>query len=144
MSNLNRLFPLSIAFIFFIYICYYFYVSNTSEQSIDYDCHLENGTCLVSVMEQSHRVTFAPAPQIEEPLTLTITGPYAANIAMVHIEGVNMYMGKTPVVMEQQSDQQWQGWTMLGACTEPNMRWVLTISYRDQTQVNKIQFSTNI
>lgn len=56
------------------------------------------------------------------------------------IEGVSMYMGTIPLVVEPVSETQWQAEFWLGACSDPQMRWRATIPWVDQADGSRGQY----
>ncbi|MFC3095701.1 hypothetical protein DRW07_07695 [Alteromonas sediminis] len=105
------------------------------------NCVIQDGQCEFILDNERVLVSFSPKPQIEEPLTIRFAGDSLKPIRSIHIEGANMYMGKTPVVAESQEKNKWKGWTMLGACSEPNMTWNMVVTFEDAT-TSLIQFQT--
>ena len=71
-------------------------------------------------------------PMVEQPIFLSITAPDSVRFELGTIEGVNMSMGYLPVLIEPVSDQLWRGKILLGACTEPQMRWRVVLPWRDE------------
>lgn len=79
---------------------------------------------------------------VETPLTLTL---HASNISGIQAElsGLNMYMGRVPVKFMQISDTEWQAVFLLGACSEPEMKWQLVLQLTD-TAGNKRQIAETL
>lgn len=71
-----------------------------------------------------------PIP-LEEELTVTLSIPIQRVFQRAWIEGVNMYMGKLPVVVEGShtigTHVSYDAITFLGSCSEPNMRWRMVV-----------------
>ncbi len=67
----------------------------------------------------------AGAP-VETPLTLTLTAEQLVR-AQGELSGVSMYMGVIPLRFTAISADQWQAEFLLGACSDPHMRWQLVI-----------------
>lgn len=76
---------------------------------------------------------------VETPITFTLNG---ADIKSVQAEltGVNMYMGRVPVKFSQTAGSEWQAVFLLGACSEPDMKWQLVLQLTD-IRGNKRQLS---
>lgn len=74
------------------------------------------------------RVTLLPEPpQVERPLTLTLNLPVGVRPELSRVAGMNMNMGHMPVYWQHVDQGVWQAVIILGACTEPVMRWRVTI-----------------
>lgn len=67
---------------------------------------------------------------VETLLTLQIKPTATMTQLQGRIEGISNYMGVIPLRFSQQSDGVWSTQFMLGACTEPDMLWRLTLSYQ--------------
>jgi len=104
-------------------------------------CLVVKDRCQFNLGNETLTLRFTPEPQIEEQLIVDFRGTGASHIQSVFIEGVNMYMGKIPVVQEKKKEGQWEGWTMLGACSEPDMVWDMVITFEDST-TSRIRFTT--
>ncbi len=91
-------------------------------------------------------ISIHPFPVVvEEQIDVSISGLQNAEITSAWVEGVNMFMGKIPVVLEQQEDGA-KGWFFLGSCSEPKMQWqlVLQLSLADSSsQRVTYVFATN-
>jgi len=60
-----------------------------------------------------------------------------ANIT-AELTGVNMYMGRIPVLFIQQPESGvWQAELMLGACRDPKMAWQLTLNMTDDKGLSR-------
>lgn len=101
------------------------FVINRSKYSAE-SCDISNNACIVTVGQNEFKVEFTQVPKIEERLNLMITGEPPFTVKDVSIRGVNMYMGVITVIEHHSTDTKWEGWTLLGACSEPNMIWQLT------------------
>ncbi len=76
-----------------------------------------------------HQLEYSPARlPVESLLTLQLTPAQPITSAKGKIEGISNYMGQIPLSFSfDASSQRWQSQFMLGACTEPQMRWRLTL-----------------
>ena len=110
----------------------------------DAHCDLAQQRCLLTISGQTLEAQFQTSPVIEEELTLELIHHGTLSINSVEIRGVNMYMGVIPVVQRQQNDKAWLGWTYLGACSEPNMVWEITVKIDDSEEVGRLRFKTSI
>ena len=74
-----------------------------------------------------------PEMPVETPLQLTAVLPQndelnSLRIVASEITGISMYMGRIPVQWQEVAVNTWQADILLGACTDPNMVWELTIT----------------
>ncbi len=76
-----------------------------------------------------HQLVYSPARlPVESLLTLKLTPAQPIVSAKGKIEGITNYMGQIPLSFSfDANSQSWQSQFMLGACTEPQMRWRLTL-----------------
>lgn len=73
------------------------------------------------------QLKMSPEPiPLEEEIAVTLKMPDQYIFKTAYIEGVNMFMGRTPVVINNQTDGVLTGVTFLGSCSEPRMYWRLT------------------
>ncbi len=107
--------------IFGIYLGYV----NTSLNN-EAECNLTNSACNVSLGEQYLSVRFLQTPVAEEELLLEFDMPPNYHIDKAWIEGINMYMGKTPVMFEDANSKN-RGVTFLGSCNLQEMQWRLFV-----------------
>ena len=87
-----------------------------------------NETCEFLIDGEVAIATFSTMPEPEESVTLKILIPENQEIESAWIEGVNMYMGKIPVLLDNDGQGKWSGWFMLGSCSEPVMKWQLRLN----------------
>jgi hypothetical protein len=94
------------------------------------------------------RIKFKQTPTVEEELLVTFDISPGNTIKKAWIEGANMYMGKTPVIIEQLGpDKINQGLTFLGSCSQAHMEWQLfveIINTTDNTEVYSATFNTQL
>lgn len=107
-------------------------------------CRLAGNSCKVVLPEGPLIVTMDRLPTVEEQIPLTLTLPDPLEISGAYVEGVNMFMGKIPVPLEQNDKQQWQGWFMLGACSQPSMQWRMVVSIKNRPAPVWILFTTQM
>ena len=105
-------------------------------------CNFVNETCEFNIDDRIAIAHFSVKPVPEESITLSLTVPSGVEIESAWIEGVNMYMGKIPVLLDSDSDTKWSGWFMLGSCSEPVMRWQLRLNVKGQKKPNYLYFVT--
>lgn len=72
-------------------------------------------------------------PRVEAPLTVIFTVAPEIELKRGIIAGVSMYMGTIPVAVEQVKATEWRAELWLGACSDPQMRWQMTIPWNDES-----------
>ncbi|MCF2947068.1 hypothetical protein L0668_03050 [Paraglaciecola aquimarina] len=112
----------------------------------------ENSYCSITLGQELVYVRFLQEIELEEELQVQISLPKSHFLRSAWVQGVNMYMGKTPVIINQkltieggEGENSYQGVLFLGACSEPNMRWQLIVQTKDlnqTTQVFLVNFKT--
>jgi hypothetical protein len=95
-------------------------------------CNIDlNQKCVVFDNGQQISVRFLQMVEVEEELLLTITVPNNTKIEKMWVQGINMYMGKNAVLVNNiyVKDEQkvYNARFFLGSCSEPLMRWQLII-----------------
>lgn len=73
---------------------------------------------------------------VETPLRLTLASSEDIQAVIAEVSGVSMYMGRIPLhwrKLDATSGSRWQTEFLLGACTDPQMRWQLqlTLTFAD-------------
>ncbi|MGQ8363690.1 hypothetical protein [Glaciecola sp. 1036] len=109
------------------------------------NCQLINNQCAFSLDQQRLSIKFEQSPIPEEELFVQFEHSENIQIHKVYVEGVNMYMGKTPVIFEDANSL--RGVFFLGSCNLPEMQWqmVIEVSREGQTNTNQhliVNFST--
>ncbi|GLR70051.1 hypothetical protein [Agaribacter marinus] len=89
------------------------------------ECRLINEQCAIESDYGKISVNFMQPPISEEELALQFSIPAGYALGTVQIEGINMYMGKTPVLFED-TRRPALGVTFLGACNLDEMQWKMT------------------
>ena len=105
-------------------------------------CNFVNETCEFLIDGEVAIATFSTMPEPEESVTLKILIPENQEIESAWIEGVNMYMGKIPVLLDNDGQGKWSGWFMLGSCSEPVMKWQLRLNIKDKGSPSYLYFVT--
>lgn len=95
-------------------------------------CELGTEPCALVVNNQILRVYFEHTPTPEEELLINFDIPKGLKITKAWVEGVNMYMGKTPILFEN-ANRLNQGITFLGSCSLSEMRWQMFIELQSVT-----------
>lgn len=127
----------------------YWYKSN--QVATDVFCQFEESTCTVLGSESEFSLSVSPFPiKIEERLIFTLELEPGVTFESAWIQGVNMYMGKIPVLPlddKLSTTTRLQLESYLGSCSEPKMRWQMILTLSDSTgrQFSRyINFSTSI
>ncbi|MEW9796918.1 hypothetical protein [Alteromonas sp. CYL-A6] len=115
--------------------------SNSQLQSLQ--CNFINLMCSFTINRQQATAEFTRHPSPEESVTLQISLPDGIAVSSAWIEGVNMYMGKIPVLVDQNTEGQWEGWFMLGSCSEPTMRWRMLLNLEGRETPAMLYFTTD-
>lgn len=110
---------------------------------LDNSCHFINDTCTFLINDTQAEAYFSSQPEAEESVTVTLHIPEGTPVESAWIEGVNMYMGKIPVLLEQQDNSTWTGWFMLGSCSEPTMNWQLRLNIAGDNAPVYMYFTTS-
>lgn len=105
-------------------------------------CNFVNETCEFLIDDKLAIATFSTMPEAEESVTVKLLVPGDEVIESAWIEGVNMYMGKIPVLLEDNGKGEWSGWFMLGSCSEPIMKWQLRLNIKDNDSPSYLYFVT--
>lgn len=105
-------------------------------------CTFVNLTCEIGHEQNKVSATFESIPEAEESITVNFSLPFSQQIESVWIEGVNMYMGKIPVLLDNDGEGKWSGWFMLGSCSEPVMKWQLRLNIKDKESPSYLYFVT--
>lgn len=115
--------------------CFLFVISCSSENITVSDdlpfCteHTSDDNACRFILGETSIWISSSTPQIgvEQQTRLLIWSDQPFNISGAEIRGVNMYMGRLPVEVEQIEQTTWTADFMLGACTEPRMVWELIV-----------------
>ena len=105
-------------------------------------CNFVNETCEFLIDEKLAIASFSTMPEPEESVTVKLIIPEGKNIESAWIEGVNMYMGKIPVLLDSDGEGKWSGWFMLGSCSEPVMKWQLRLNVEGMDSPSYLYFVT--
>lgn len=82
-----------------------------------------------------------PNVPVEYPLELVLVLPDHVVPGLSLVEGESMYMGSIPLQWKENDTGNWQTTLYLGACTEPQMTWRLTVPLEDPLNQLPPQFS---
>jgi hypothetical protein len=111
-------------------------------------CELIDGKCELSFKQQHYTLTISPqAIVLEEELTVDFGYPENLQLVGAWVEGVNMFMGKTHILLSDvthyQQRQTATGMLFLGSCSEANMRWRLVAEFKDDKSSQSERFYFN-
>lgn len=114
--------------LFFLFMLQGCTSENKTEQN---HCLLDKSQCLV-IGDENIQIRFLSDFIVaEQPVLFSVTTK--KSIAQIWLEGVNMNMGKIPLVIEA-TDNGYSGVLFLGLCAQPTMVWLLNIEYTDGSQ----------
>ncbi|MFC4699436.1 hypothetical protein ACFO4O_04600 [Glaciecola siphonariae] len=126
--------PISRIILFIALLCAAIYgvsVSYVNESLIkNNDCDITASECVFSAFNRPVSVKFEQAPVAEEELFIRFELSDDIVVQNSWIEGVNMYMGKTPVLFESAQDNN-RAVTFLGSCNLSEMHWVMFIELKN-------------
>ncbi|OFC72189.1 hypothetical protein BFC18_04330 [Alteromonas confluentis] len=135
---------LIIAIAILVYCTQYFRITPPPSKGLGNQCEFVNLHCSIVMKNDNIEAEFAQLPVVEESITVNLSLPLSKQVQSIWIEGVNMYMGKIPVLAEQQDNGDWSGWFMLGSCSEPTMRWKMLIHVENEETPYVMFFETKM
>ncbi|MFC3121722.1 hypothetical protein [Agaribacter flavus] len=106
----------------------------------DSACRLQSNQCEITSKYGAISINFKQMPISEEMLSIVFSLPSGYQINSAHIEGVNMYMGRTPVMFEQGKKIN-EGTTFLGSCNIEEMQWQLQFTIKKGEEFVSSPFS---
>jgi len=109
-----------------------------SDQQVGNSCKLNSGFCQLTVDGFNYELeTEYKQIPLEEEVGMELRFNDGLRPEKIWVEGINMYMGKIPVIIEQQDS----GWVkavfFLGSCSEPHMRWQLIAEFNTGSGTKK-------
>lgn len=96
-------------------------------------CDLTVGKCTFVYRNDKISVKFLSPIVAEEEILLSIELPQELKLTEAWVEGVNMFMGKTPII---KTDDGYV--TFLGSCSLAKMQWQLNLNVENQNGQVKI------
>ncbi|MFT2090858.1 hypothetical protein [Paraglaciecola sp. 2405UD69-4] len=119
--------------------------SNTLSIKQSTQCNLNGANyCELTNQNTSVSVEFDQDIALEEELMLRIDLAPSLKIKQAWVQGINMYMGKTAVILQninhESSKTSYHGVLFLGACSEPDMKWQLIVQTTDANGNTKSWF----
>ncbi|WP_438865421.1 hypothetical protein [Neptunicella sp.] len=120
-----------------IFLGVIFILVKINNQQIHYTndtyCAINDGQCQITKNGQVISLQMSPANiPLEEEITLKFTLPNELIVNQAWVTGINMYMGKTPVIIESVAGNVTQAVTFLGSCSEPHMQWLLSLDVENR------------
>jgi hypothetical protein len=116
------------------------YWYKTSQVTMEVSCHLDGASCTILGRDAEFKFSVAPFPiKTEERLIFTLHLEPGLGFDSAWIQGINMYMGRIPVLPIDSIEASQEGAveleSYLGSCSEPNMRWQMIINLSDTNGV---------
>lgn len=107
-------------------------------------CTIQNNYCEFVFDQQKFEVTFPKGAEVEEESFITITSDNRLMIESISIEGINMYMGRSPVIQTEASETSFTGVFFLGSCNLAEMQWNIKIQLAKKTHPVEVRFTTTL
>lgn len=104
-----------------------YYKNVNSAGGAPQNCDLSLGKCTFVYGDDEISVNFLSPIVTEEEILLTFELPPDVKITEAWIEGINMFMGKTPVI-----EEAGRFVTFLGSCNLDTMHWQLNMKVEDK------------
>lgn len=105
-------------------------------------CTIQNNRCEFNVDQQKFDVIFVEKPVPEEEVRFSISSNEDFNIENAWIEGIDMYMGKSPVIPELVEPSRLQAVFFLGSCNLRTMEWRMMLKFKQKTHPIEVRFTT--
>ena len=150
-STLNRtrtyryILPLSCVALVFIVLLLQ---QTDDKRSEDAQCQISGTSkCIILRQNKEFSLELYKRPQIEEEIRLRLEYPNSYELSKAWVQGVNMYMGQSAVVIEKTKFSAKQNTTkglfFLGACSEKNMIWQIVTIYTDPLSGHEVKLFYN-
>ncbi len=104
-----------------------YYKNVNSNGESPQNCDLSLGKCTFVYGNKEISVNFLSPIVTEEEILLTFKLPPGFKLTEAWIEGLNMFMGKTPII-----EEAGRYVTFLGSCNLDTMHWQLNVKVEDQ------------
>jgi hypothetical protein len=137
--------PLAMLLLLFLF----FFVSQLDDKKPqDAQCQIEGTSlCVIQRQEEKFSIELLDTPQVEEEISLLLEYPSSYKLSKAWVQGVNMYMGRSALVIEDIKSNRTKTFTnalfFLGACSEKNMLWQLVTIYIEPVSGNEIKLFYN-
>jgi hypothetical protein len=137
--------PLSILLLgIFVYVLN----SPASKSYQDVQCQIEGrDACTIQQHGEGFVVAFSRIPEVEEEITLKLTYPDSYELREAWVQGINMYMGRSAILLDSNQKQDGQinskAMLFLGACSEKNMKWQLVTLFVETASGQELKLFYN-
>jgi hypothetical protein len=108
------------------------------------ECVVQNNRCDFTIAKQKFELSFNQVPIPEEEISIQLASDQPFEFSKGWIEGVNMYMGKSPFIVESVSPNRIEGIMFLGSCNLNEMQWHLFLELKEKPHPVRVRFSTHI
>lgn len=137
--------PLSILLLLFMV---FFLKQSNDKKPQDAQCKIEGTSqCIIKRQDEIFSLQLSNKPQIEEEISLLLEYPNSYELSAAWIQGVNMYMGRSALVIQSKESKGKQTFTkalfFLGACSEKNMLWQLVTIYTEPISGDELKLFYN-
>lgn len=120
----------------------YFFQKSSSVSVDRATCSFYDGLCEIDTDKGSIRLaSFPNSIELEEEINLKISYPPDLTLLSAQITGVNMYMGRIPVLFDVDEVGIAHGTFFLGSCSEPKMRWQMELILTDGQGISHMYYS---
>jgi len=107
-------------------------------------CTIQNNRCVFVIDQQKFDVIFLQTPVPEEEIQFSVTSPDDFSLLSGWVEGGSMYMGKTPVIVENQNNNSFKALLFLGSCNLKTMEWRMVLNFKQKAHPVEVRFTTSI
>jgi hypothetical protein len=125
--------PSSIILLLFIVL----YLKQTGDiKTVDAQCQISGtSSCIIQRNNKKFSIKLSEKPKIEEEINLQLQYPISFELSKSWVQGVNMYMGRSALVVKNTESNSTTNITkalfFLGSCSEKNMLWQLVTVYKN-------------
>ncbi|MFT4940036.1 MAG: hypothetical protein ACI88A_003087 [Paraglaciecola sp.] len=114
----------------------------------DAQCQIEGTSkCIIQRQDKKFSLELSNAPEIEEEIRLLLEYPNSYELSAAWVQGVNMYMGRSALVIENTQSHEkltvTEALFFLGACSEKSMLWQLVTVYIEPNTEHEIKLYYN-
>ena len=114
----------------------------------DAQCQISGTSkCIIQRQNKNFSLELSKRPQIEEEINLSLEYPISYELSKAWVQGVNMYMGQSAVLIENTksfgNQNTTKGLFFLGACSEKNMIWQIVTIYTDPLSGDEVKLFYN-
>ena len=104
-------------------------------------CDFFSGACSKNVNEIEVQLSFAQskAPS-EQPIDLALSFSNIVSDVKMSVEGLDMFMGMIPVLLNTEDQQLYQAQLIYGSCSSDYMVWRATVTFNYQGTTRQVWF----